>query len=243
MTEHRALGHTDLPATVDTPYPATRLLSAGRPVARWLIRRRWALETYGTERMPATGPIVVVANHISFIDGPLMAIVSPRPVHALTKVEMFAGKMGTLLCRSGQIQVRRHEADIAAVRASLKVLRDGGVIGVFPEGTRGAGDLKSLEPGAAYLAIASGATVCPVVFLGTRIPGAKSSSVPPRGTRLSMTWGEPLAFNGHGWPRRRAEVTEGTALIRNALLDTLRSAEQATGMTLPGPLPADEIEE
>jgi 1-acyl-sn-glycerol-3-phosphate acyltransferase len=172
-----------------------------------------------------------------------MAIVSPRPVHALTKIEMFTGPLGQFLVAAGQIPVRRNEPDIAAVRTSLRVLRDGGAVGVFPEGTRGPGELKRVEPGAAYLALASGATVCPLIFLGTRLPGASLGSIPPRGSRLVMTYGEPLRFEGHGWPRRRSELRETTHRIREAMLDTLELARATTGMDLPGPAPDGEIEE
>jgi 1-acyl-sn-glycerol-3-phosphate acyltransferase len=237
------LAHRDLPRTDDVPHPATGLLTRGRGRATALVRRYYRLEQRHADRVPDRGPVVLVGNHVGWIDGPLMAVAGPRPVHTLTKVEMFAGPVGRLLVASGQIPVRRYEADIAAVRTCLRVLRDGGAVGVFPEGTRGAGELKRVEPGAAYLAIATGATVCPVIFLGTRMPGAALGSIPPRGSRVVMTYGEPLAFEGHPWPRRRAELREATDRIREALLDTLAEARAATGMELPGPAPDGEIEE
>ncbi|WP_310963365.1 lysophospholipid acyltransferase family protein [Nocardioides terrisoli] len=234
---------TDLPRTDGVQHPATSLLYRGRPTAARLVRRHFRVEERGRERVPMDGPVIMVANHVGFIDGPLMAILAPRPVHSLTKVEMFSGPMGRFLRASGQIPVRRHEPDIRAVRVSLKVLRAGGVVGVFPEGSRGGGECKRAEPGAAYLAIASGAPVVPVIYLGTRLPGSRLSSIPPRGSRVAMTYGEPLIFPAHGWPRRRGEVREITEQIRNALLDTRRCAEDATGMSLPGPAPDGEVEE
>jgi 1-acyl-sn-glycerol-3-phosphate acyltransferase len=164
-------------------------------------------------------------------------------VHNLTKIEMFTGPVGRFLTATGQIPVRRYEADITAVRTCLRVLRDGGAVGVFPEGTRGAGELKRFEPGAAYLAIATGATVVPVIYLGSRLAGASLGTIPPRGARVVMTYGEPLTFDSHPWPRRRAELREATDRIRDALLDTLVEAKAATGMELPGPAPEGEIEE
>jgi hypothetical protein len=58
-----------------------------------------------------------------------------------------------------------------------------------------------------------------------------------------MTYGDPLRFTGHGWPRRRGELLEATGLIQEALLDTLALARALTGMELPGPAPEGEIEE
>lgn len=244
MSRTRPVGHDDLPRTTEVHAPTAAFMRHGQRTATWLVKR-WAypLEQFGVENVPRSGPVVMVGNHISFIDGPLMAIASPRPVHVLTKIEMFEHPaMRAFLRFSGQIPVRRHESDVAAIRTSLRVLRDGGIVGVFPEGTRGAGDIAVVEPGAAYLAIASGASVCPVIFLGTRLTGVSLHGFPPRGQRVTMTFGEPLRVEGHGWPRRRAEVAEVTAQIRNAMLATVRSAVVATGIDLPGPAPDGEVD-
>jgi len=243
VTASTRIGHDDLPRSIDVPHPATRLLVHGRGSAGGLVRRYYDVTQYDTEKVPATGPVLLVANHISFIDGPLMALLAPRPVHVLTKIEMFRGPLGAFLRGAGQIAVRRGATDTTAIRSSLKVLRDGGVVGVFPEGKRGEGRLEVLEPGAAYLAIATGASVCPVIFLGTREPGSRVTSVPPRRTRIAITYGDPLRFEPHGWPRRRDEVREATAQIRNALLDTLRCAVKMSGINLPGAAPDGEVEE
>ena len=80
---------------------------------------------------------------LGFIDGPLLAILAPRPVHALTKREMFTGALGPFLRQSGQIPLWRETVDPVAVRTACGSLRDGGCVGVFPEGTRGAGELTA----------------------------------------------------------------------------------------------------
>ena len=231
------VGHQDLPRTTNTAHPATRLLFRGRPVARRILSSRFRIEVVGAEHVPMTGPVVLVGNHIGALDGPLMSIMAPRPVHTLTKIEMFRGRTGRFLRATGQIPTERSAADVAAVRTGLRVLRDGDVLGVFPEGTRGTGELERFEGGAAYFALATGATVVPMIFLGTRAPGGTLNSVPPRGSRIVLRFGEPLGFTGHGWPRTRTEVREATHRIRNAMLDTLRSAQESTGMSLPGRMP------
>ncbi len=237
-TLSHAASSVDLPRT-DTVRPPARFLlhSPLRGVAARLTHRRWQIEVRGAENVPTRGPVVVAANHVGFLDGPLMAVLGPRPVHALTKREMFTGVMGRFLRASGQIPVWRREPDPAAVRTALRVLRDGGVVGVFPEGSRGAGAVTRAEGGAAYLAIATGAVVVPLSMLGTREVGGSLNSVPAPGTRMVMTYGAPLAFPQHGWPRRREEVQEATKQIRKALLATMREAEAATGLALPGPVP------
>jgi 1-acyl-sn-glycerol-3-phosphate acyltransferase len=109
-------------------------------------------------------------------------------------------------------------------------------VGVFPEGARGAGDMSSPRAGAAYLAMVTGAPVVPVSFLGTRMPGGTDGSLPPRGNRIAMTFGDPIDLGSRPWPRTQREVAEGAASVTAAILQTIRTAESATGMTLPGPL-------
>jgi 1-acyl-sn-glycerol-3-phosphate acyltransferase len=229
----------DLPRTDAIKHPLRLALHGLRPTFAAVAHRRWDITQVGSAHVPSSGPVVLAANHIGFLDGPLMAIVGPRPVHALTKRELYSGPLGTFLTLSGQIPVNRDEPDPLALKTALRVLREGGVAGLFPEQTRGSGEVLSAAGGAAYLAMASGATVVPVAFLGTRLPGT-SSLFPPAGTRIVMTYGEPMSIEQQGWPRRQADVRTLTETIRLAIIANVRAAEAATGITLPGPLPDDE---
>lgn len=233
---------TELPRTDDLSHPPTFLLRTFRGAATRLLQRRWLLEIRGEENVPAHGPVVLVGNHMGWLDGPLMAIVGPRPVHALTKTEMFRGPLGPFLRASGQIPVHRFETDPRAVRTGLRVLRDGGVVGMFPEGTRGDGGIARVRHGSAYLALVTGAQVVPVIFLGTREYGGRNSSLPPAGSRLVLTYGRPRAFPRTQWPRRKAVVAAAAEEHRRMLLETLREAQAATGLGLAGPIP-DKKEE
>jgi 1-acyl-sn-glycerol-3-phosphate acyltransferase len=234
--------HQELPRSVDVPHPRQALLHRNRFWAARVLHRRWRITVRRAEHVPAAGPVVIVANHIGVLDGPLMAIVSPRPVHVLTKREMYDGRLGGFLMASGQIPVHREGPDPAAVKASLRVLRDGGAVGVFPEGTRGAGDVRHVKPGAAYLAMAAGATVVPLVFLGTRLPGGSNNSLPPPGSPMVMSFGLPIEVPHQPWPRRQPDTHALSERILEALLATLAEAEQATGMDLPGPIPGNDEE-
>lgn len=234
--------HQELPRSADMPHPRRALLYRNRFWAARVLHRRWDLTVRGAEHVPPTGPLVVVANHIGLLDGPLMAIVTPRPVHVLTKREMYEGRLGGFLTASGQIPVHREGPDPYAVKAALRVLRDGNAVGVFPEGTRGAGDVAHVKPGAAYLAMATGAAVVPLVFLGTRLPGGSNNSLPPSRSPMVMSFGPVLQVDRSGWPRRQPDTHALSSRIREALLATLAEAEQATGMTLPGPIPGTDKE-
>lgn len=228
--------HTALPRTVEVRHPETAMLVRRRPAVSRAIQRRWGLELRGTENLPAEGPVVLAGNHIGFLDGPLMAIVGPRPVHALTKRELFKGPLGTFLRRSGQIPLNREMPDPPALRTAIRVLREGGVVGVFPESTRGAGEMEVAAGGAAYLALVTGAPLVPMSFLGTRLPGS-TSSFPPRGTRFVLSYGPPIAVEQKPWPRRSEDVQELTERLRLAIIETAQDASRATGISLPGPIP------
>jgi len=229
--------HLELPRTDDAVHPAHRLLRVLRPVGRAVLARRYDVRQHGVSHVPGHGACILAANHIGLLDGPLLTTVGPRPVHFLTKKEMFEGGMGTFLRMFGQIPLSRTAFDATAVKDCLRVLRDGGVVGVFPEGARGDGELHTFRGGVAYLAMVTGAPVVPVAVFGTREPGEHTDSVPPAGSRLDLVYGEPLRVPRQPWPRRKEEVRRTSTMLRNRFLDHLVRARALTGRELPGPIP------
>jgi 1-acyl-sn-glycerol-3-phosphate acyltransferase len=177
---------------------------------------------------------------VGVVDGPLLAIFAPRPAHALTKVEMFRGFLGRFLWHSGQIPLDRFHPDPRAVRLCLHTLREGRAVGIYPEGRRGAGDLRRFHRGAAYLALVSGAPVVPVTTVGSREPGGRSGSLPPRGARIDLVFGEVWRTEPAPWPRTREQVEKASLLLREHMLRELERALATTGRQLPGPLPATD---
>lgn len=233
--------HLERPRSDGVRHPQRWLLHTGRPAARWLVRRRYDVRVHHAERFPDSGPVVVTANHVGIIDGPLMAIFSPRPVHALTKIELFDGRLGAFLHLTGQIPLDRFRTDPTAVRTSLRVLRDGGAVGVFPEGTRGSGELGTFQRGAAYLALVTGATVVPMTFIGTREPGGHTNALPPRQARIEMVVGHPVPVAPVPWPRARTTISAVSDDLHRHMLTGLQEALASTGRSLPGPLPSGEV--
>jgi 1-acyl-sn-glycerol-3-phosphate acyltransferase len=230
-------------ATATPARPSTWLLHGGRPTSRWLIRRRYDVREHHTGNVPPQGPVIVAANHTGVIDGPLLAIFGPRPVHALTKAEMFEGRLGRFLHASGQIPLDRVTTDRAAVRACLEVLDHGGVVGIFPEGNRGAGDVTSVRNGAAYLALVTGAPIVPLMMFGTRPAGGGKDALPAPGAVLDLVYGAPLRVVRHPWPRTRTLVAATSAALHERMLAELKAGLAATGQTLPGPIPAESAKE
>lgn len=191
-------------------------------VASWgfglLVRRH----VHGRSNVPATGPVVLVANHSSLVDGPLIASVLGRRPVFMIKREIYKGLLGTFLTRLGQIAVRRGTADRTPLLAAVRVLRGGGLIGIFPEGTRGSGEVAEAHNGAAWLARSGGAVLLPVACRGTyRVPGSKRRFRP----RVDILVGEPLPMPTQ---RGRAGLATATEQVRASLaalvteLDRLR---------------------
>ncbi|HET9647565.1 MAG TPA: lysophospholipid acyltransferase family protein [Microlunatus sp.] len=225
----------NLPRTEDLPRPATRAFRVVRPGVAAAARAWYDVEVLDQSQLPTAGPVVLAANHVGVLDGPLLAAVTRRSSYALVKKEMYGGFVGWLLTQFGQIAVDRHAVDPTAIRRSIRVLRDGGVLVVFPEGMRSSGEVRWARPGAVYLAMVTGAPIVPVALLGTREPGASTGQLPPRGSTVRVVYGEPLAVPQLPWPRPKALVAEHTERLRRRLADHVVEAQRRTGLTLPGP--------
>lgn len=224
-------------------HPARYLLHPLRPIARLLIKLRLGVRLHGLEHVPATGAVIFASNHVGVADGPLLAIYSPRPVHALTKIEMFQHWfLGPFLLAAGQIPLDRFRTDPAAVKSCLRVLHDGGAVGIFPEGARGAGEFERIHPGAAYLALVSGAPIIPVVQFGTREPGAGNNALPRRGGVIDIVYGAPYTIAATPWPRTQEQVRHESVLLNQYLFAQLAEAKALTGRELPGPTPEPEAD-
>nr|WP_199443933.1 lysophospholipid acyltransferase family protein [Umezawaea beigongshangensis] len=145
-------------------------MDLARWIARYSHRVSFRVRATGLEHVPRTGGLLVVSNHSAAVDGQVLAVELPRRIVFLVKRELFVGPIGWCLRKLGQLPVRRGEPDRAPLFEALRVLAAGGTVGIFPEGTRGAGDVISVQDGAAWLARRSGATVLPVATRGTRRP-------------------------------------------------------------------------
>ena len=119
--------------------------------------------------VPASGPVVLVANHLSLVDPAILGAVFQRPIRFMAKEEVFRTPFVSWLVRGFRaFPVRRGQADRQAMLITLRLLRQGEVVGIFPEGHRSHGDgLLPAHPGAALIALRAGAPVLPVGIAGT----------------------------------------------------------------------------
>ncbi|WP_161226528.1 lysophospholipid acyltransferase family protein [Streptomyces sp. SID8352] len=190
----------------------------------------WKPRVLGAWRVPAQGPLILAVNHSHNIDGPMVMGVAPRPTHFLIKKEAFVGPLGRFLTGIGQLQVDRSSADRTAIARALGVLEAGGVLGIFPEGTRGEGDFASLRAGLAYFAVRSGAPIVPVAVLGSSgTPGRLTRALPPLRSRVDVVFGDPFTAGDGSGRRTRKALDEATERIRERLTAHLENAGRLTG--------------
>ncbi len=185
-----------------------RLQWAAHAALGTAIRRAYRLRVEGASSVPPSGPAVLASNHDSLLDIPCLVVASPRPVWFMAKVELFRGRLTSgLLHAGGGFPVRRGGHDLGAVRAALEVVRRGRLLGMYPEGTRGA-HLQAFLPGAAWLALATGAPLIPVGVLGTAEAMPRGSRVPSR-TSVTVRFGEAIDPGKEDDPRARLERARG----------------------------------
>ena len=158
------------------------------------LNRAYDIEVEASGVLPP-GPVILAANHRSFMDSIFLASVLDRQVCFLAKAEYFDRRATSWLFRStGQIPVRRGSPAGArqAMDAAREVLDGGGIVGVYPEGTRSRdGRLQRGHLGPARLARASGAPIVPVGILGTEYVQAPGQRLPRRGGTVRVRFGSP----------------------------------------------------
>ena len=196
-----------------------------KPLTVTLMRLFFGLRSRGTEHVPATGPVLLVANHVSFLDPPLVGGASARRLTFLAKAELFRVPLfGGLIRRLGAHPLRREGGDAGALRTALRVLKGGGALLVFPEGTRGEeGILGPAKPGAGMLAVLGGAAVVPVYVSGSGRAWPRDRRF-PRPADVTVTFGPPLALTVGGHASRKDDYEAVSRQMMAAIADLRDSA-------------------
>jgi 1-acyl-sn-glycerol-3-phosphate acyltransferase len=193
-----------------------------KPIVVLVARILFRVEARGAEHVPAEGPVLLVANHSSFLDPPLIGGMVRRRVTFLAKAELFdVPGLGALIRRLGAHPLRREGADPSALRTAQRVLEQGQALLVFPEGTRGEeGVLRPAKAGAALLAMHSGVPVVPVYVRGSGRAWPRGQRL-PRPAKVMVTFGPALRFPRASGAERRAQY-EAASRRMMAAIDDLR---------------------
>jgi 1-acyl-sn-glycerol-3-phosphate acyltransferase len=165
-----------------------------------VLYRPW---TEGLENIPETGPAIIASNHLSFLDSIFMPLLVPRRVTFLAKSDYFTepGLKGLLkkmfFTGVGQVPIDRSggRASHAALDTGIDILKEGKLLGIYPEGTRSPdGRLYRGKVGVARMALEAGVPVIPVAMIGT-FEVQPQGKVVPRIKRIGMRFGAPLDFS------------------------------------------------
>src|SRR4051812_22137645 len=186
------------------------------PVVYWVVRAvlqpllmgYFRMTRVGREHVPKEGPVILAANHRSFLDPFIVGICVRRPVYFVAKRELFDKRwQGWLLNALGAFPIRRGESDAESMETALEILKRGDVVVIFPEGTRiRTGSLGKPKRGVGRIALESGAPVVPVTVHGTE-HARRGWRIRP--VKVKVRMGRPLTFPRVEQPSQSlaAEVT------------------------------------
>lgn len=166
-----------------------------KALSRMLLILTGGVKVCGMERLPRKGPLIIVSNHQSLLDPVVLLACIPRKITFMAASYLFKIPVVAQVLRlAGAIPVHSEKGDVRSFRKALGILKQGGVIALFPEGgVSSDGNLRPFMPGWAYLATKSGAPVLPVVVSGTRrVQPVGSFLLRPGKIKINM--GQPLAF-------------------------------------------------
>ncbi|MBI4299215.1 MAG: 1-acyl-sn-glycerol-3-phosphate acyltransferase [Chloroflexi bacterium] len=171
----------------------------------------WTVE--GRESVPPRGPLIVVANHQSNIDPPLLGASIPRRLFFLAKEGIFVNPViSAFLSNYGAFPLKRDGTDIQAFRWALRMLSRNEAIAFFPEGTRSPGRMREAIPGIALLAIRSQATLLPVGITGTERMGPLWRVAFPTG-KITVRIGEPFSLPAIEGRLERSQLEALTKMV------------------------------
>jgi 1-acyl-sn-glycerol-3-phosphate acyltransferase len=168
-----------------------------------ILKPIYRIQVIGQEHFPKEGGVLLCANHIDNLDPPIVGITAPRPVHFMAKAELFSVPVLASIIRNlNAFPVKRGMSDREALRKGLQILKEGNVLGLFPEGTRSkTGELGKGLAGAGFFALRSDAYIVPCAIIGPYKPFK----------RLKVVYGKPLDFSE--LRKNKATAEQATELI------------------------------
>lgn len=183
-----------------------------KSVVYGIFKPWYRVEAIGVENIPKEGGVLLCSNHINNLDPIIVGIMAPRPVHYMAKEEIFrVPVLGEIVRKCNAFPVKRGFGDREALRSGLKVLKDGHVFGLFPEGTRSkTGELGKGLSGAGFFALRTDALVVPCAVIGPYKAFHK----------LRVVYGKPIAMEE--MRRTKASAEQVTELIMSEIAKLIK---------------------
>ncbi len=205
----------------------------GAPLVRAIMGMLFHVKIESAEHVPRSGPAILAPNHISVLDGPAVSAVvgthRRRVTRNLIAGEVFSGLIGWILRQARQIPIRRGTGDTGALDDAAHIIREGGCVGIFPEGRVNDvtnGDVQRIRSGLTRIALPTGAPVIPIGIWGTAAiwpqDGLIKASLLKR-PRVAIVFGEPLI------PSPSESPTDFRERYRVALVTTVARARSIAG--------------
>ena len=171
----------------------------------------YRVEVKGTENIPKEGALIFCGNHRSYLDPPLMVVTGKRDMKFLAKQELYNNPFLSFLGWAFEaIPVKRDEKDLEAIKKSLKCLKSGECIALFPEGTRnGLEKGQKVKDGVAFFAVRSGAMVVPCGIKG----GTKKNR------KVTITYGRPLDYSEYKGTKDKEILDKITNEVMNNIIN------------------------
>ena len=206
------------------PYETPRVLyELLRAVLLLLMAVLARVRLRGRYNVPRQGPYIVLANHLSWMDVPLIPAYLPGKVIYMAKEELFLGKIGWVVRFLGAFPVKRGEGDRQALRAADELLKRGKVLVIFPEGTRSkTHTLGKAHSGMGMIALRAGVPVVPVAIWGSE------NVLKKFGARVTISYGEPLVLRPKGNKITREDIDNATEEVMRRIAAMLPKEYRGT---------------
>jgi 1-acyl-sn-glycerol-3-phosphate acyltransferase len=199
----------------------------GYSLSKAIAKTFFSYRVIGAENMIEEGPCIVAANHCSFFDPPLVGVACKRAIHYLARKSLLEWPiLGPILPDLNVIPVDRKNADRSALMGAIRVVKSGGAVLIFPEGTRSPdGNLQPAQPGIGMIVSKTGAPVVPVHIEGSYEVFNRDMRCPRRG-KITVIVGAPQNFSAlllqGGDPRETYQKTSEEVLRAIAALGAAR---------------------
>ena len=179
----------------------------------WYCKIVYRIKIIGKENVPKEGALLFCGNHRTYLDPPLITVTAGRRMSFMAKEELKSNFVIRFLCFTFDgIWVKRDSKDIGSLKSAMKILKNGGCIGIFPEGTRNGMEKNDgkLKNGAAYMALKTGAKIIPIGIQGPAKPFSPNTII----------YGKPIDFSQYDKVDKEAEDQISEKLKQEIILLT-----------------------